>query len=932
VIKDGFQTTRDTRTISMDQHYQPRIVLQPVGNTTVEVIATSMTAVDPTSVQTSSNYDAKRIDTLPVPRTPDGMAALTPGVIANGIGGRIQVRGAQTSGNLYLVDGQNLMDNAYNNLQYPIIEDAIEETQVITGAISAEYGNVDGGVINTITKSGGNEFSGLLRTNLSNDKWNAVRPYQNRNAIVDYLSKDMNFTVGGYVLKDKLWFYLSYFTSTVKTEGNISSSAVPYPQAAIDAGRPNIGRNAAYTNEASSDRLQAKLTYLINQDHYLVGTFNTSSSGNTKRNYSAGDLNALIPQDNSFSFWNLAWRATWSPTFTTEARIGAKTQLYETWKGVAKPDGGPIYNYGYNGVGRGLRYNVGIFSEDGGDARDNMTVNLKGSYFTEWQGTHELDFGLDYYDGYRKSRNEQSPWNNTTTYALNYRYNPTTFLPEAAPYFELCWSSTDASAGQTSVGLYINDKWKVNGNIALQIGLRWDTYSADATDAGSIASASGISPRLGVTYDVLGDQTWLLKGSYCRYNSAVLETITSAVSGSGNPGYTIYMWRGPGGVSTNNYRPLSDVYNVAYYPRTINNVLEFYEPTANVKVNPDMKAPTCDEIQLGATYAFNFDNWGAGYVTLTAVKKTWKNLIDARVGYNGKVNVSQFLPGYNEELYYEYWDNEPDAKRDYKALELSGAYQKSGFQFSGNVTWSTLQGNYEGEGSNTPGSGERIHTMDYWTNPATGKWEQIYDYNLLTPYGYLAAHTPIHIRLTADYTYATKYGFTTLGWRYRFQSGQHYDHYRTWDATLLSPVFRYYYDEDEDDTFPINPAESMGFGDNFTQYDSSVRSPYAFNSTAYHDIALTHDFNMFKLAGYNVRVFGKLLINNVFNHQQLASWNTSMQSYNANKDHDGNATLPAGATSWQTAPWIKGANYGKSEGQGYWGGARSLSLSLGFRF
>jgi hypothetical protein len=133
VMRDGFQTTRDTRAIGMDQHYQPRIVLQPVGNTTVEIIATSSSAVDPTSVQVATNYDAARVDTLPMPRSIFAMTALTPGV-TSGVDD-LQIRGSNGTGNLYLVDGQNLHDNVYNSLAFPIINDSIEETQIITGAI-----------------------------------------------------------------------------------------------------------------------------------------------------------------------------------------------------------------------------------------------------------------------------------------------------------------------------------------------------------------------------------------------------------------------------------------------------------------------------------------------------------------------------------------------------------------------------------------------------------------------------------------------------------------------------------------------------------------------------------------------------------------------------------------------------------------------------
>ena len=77
-----------------------------------------------------------------------------------------------------LVDGQNVMDNVYSGQRVKIIFDAVEETQVLVGAIPAEYGYIEGGVVNTISKTGGNEFSGSIRYDLSNPNWNAVAPTQ----------------------------------------------------------------------------------------------------------------------------------------------------------------------------------------------------------------------------------------------------------------------------------------------------------------------------------------------------------------------------------------------------------------------------------------------------------------------------------------------------------------------------------------------------------------------------------------------------------------------------------------------------------------------------------------------------------------------------------------------------------------------------------
>ena len=58
------------------------------------------------------------------------------------------------------------------------IEDAIQETTVANGGVSAEFGRFSGGVVNIITKSGGNQFSGSFRESLNNDKWRTLTPFE----------------------------------------------------------------------------------------------------------------------------------------------------------------------------------------------------------------------------------------------------------------------------------------------------------------------------------------------------------------------------------------------------------------------------------------------------------------------------------------------------------------------------------------------------------------------------------------------------------------------------------------------------------------------------------------------------------------------------------------------------------------------------------
>jgi hypothetical protein len=586
-------------------------------------------------------------------------------------------------------------------------------------------------------------------------------------------------------------------------------------------------------------------------------------------------------------------------------------------------DQGPISDYNlYGDLGGTYVYNRGRFADDGGDNRDNVTANLKASYFLNWNGLHEIDFGFDYYKGDRQSRSERSPWGNRTIYSQNVKYDNDPGSPRfgdlmVQPYYIVQSISTDASSSQKRYGLYVNDKWVLNSNWAMQIGLRWDSYNASADDVGSIASSSSISPRLGVAYDIFGDQQWIVKASYSKYASAVPEATTGVVSGSGHPGDIGFMWSNYlSDYENRTFYYLEDVYNMNNWQYNANNLLSYSIPTQNVAINPNLKAPTCDEMVLSATYTFDFDDFGKGYITMAGIKKTWNNLIDYRVGWNGKVNCSypDILPGYEQELYLIYWDNEPDAKRDFESLELSGGFEKRGWHIYGNYTWSTLKGNYEGELASGTGTGQGLHKLDRYQDE-DGNWQTVYDFNDLHPYGYLTGHRPASARVAGDYTSVNRYGKTTFGFRYRFTSGTRWSETRSVPASALSGVF-------SKSSPDYNELAAIAFGPNFTEYRDNKRNEYGFEAATYQDIAIAHEFNVVKVAGYNVRTYTKLRLDNIFNHQQRTSWNISYPSVPA-------STSPG---EYKNVPWTKGANWGTSTGSSYWGNGRQVEVALGMRF
>ncbi len=104
------------------------------------------------------------------------------------------------------MNGVVAQDNVRRTSLPVYIEDALQETTVSTSGVSAEFGRFAGGVVNAITKSGGNAFSGTFRTSLANDNWRAVSPFPGETK-ADVVVPTYEYTVGGPVVRDRLWFF-----------------------------------------------------------------------------------------------------------------------------------------------------------------------------------------------------------------------------------------------------------------------------------------------------------------------------------------------------------------------------------------------------------------------------------------------------------------------------------------------------------------------------------------------------------------------------------------------------------------------------------------------------------------------------------------------------------------------------------------------------
>ena len=173
--------------------------------------------IDSTSTALGTSLDIRAIQTLPTARNYSSVVQITPGVSSdanpeNQGQTTISVYGSSGAENVFYIDGVNTTGVEYGFQGKELNFEFIEAVDVKTGGYQAEFGRATGGVINVVTKSGGNEFHGDLFGYLDNDSLqSSPDPIVSTGGTVEgFTRKDYGIGVGGFLKKDKLWFFAAY--------------------------------------------------------------------------------------------------------------------------------------------------------------------------------------------------------------------------------------------------------------------------------------------------------------------------------------------------------------------------------------------------------------------------------------------------------------------------------------------------------------------------------------------------------------------------------------------------------------------------------------------------------------------------------------------------------------------------------------------------
>ncbi|MBA3886241.1 MAG: TonB-dependent receptor [Acidobacteria bacterium] len=861
---------------------------------TETVTVTSELPTMVTSVTGGANYRIEEIDTLATPRTVQGIANLAPGLTDNTPNaGQLTISGSFAFDNQFLVDGVDVADNLFGTANNLFIEDAIEEVQVLTSGISAEFGRFSGGVVNAVTKSGGNTFSGTFRDSVYKPEWTVRTPFerdrdQEREGDLQHVYE---WTVGGPILRDRLWF----FHAGRRQEATTPS---PFPQTGI-----------AFDRTSKNDRLEFKGTATPIQNQTFTGTYLRNQTTQTQPTFSfsidpSTVVNRTLPNDLVVG----AWRGVINNQVFATAQVSRRTFGFRDSGGTSTTiTDSPFLSRSFLPGVVFAHYNAPYFDSTDPENRNNRQIAGSLSYFltTNSLGSHDIKGGYENFNTTRTGGNSQTATDFVfqTDYVvsggspvLDANNKPIPVFVPGQSRIQNWIATRGAQIDITTQSFYLHDRWVASNRLTLDLGVRYERVRSEATGGIIGIDTDTIVPRLGATWDVLGDGRQTVQATFARYSGKYSETQAARNTNVGVPNLLLYEYTGPAGQGLG-FAPAFDLGNYR--------VIGGSFPLENIFLADGLSSAVSDEM----TFSYGRQIGTRGAVKATYQRRSMSNFIETFTNdpsAAGKVQVIQNGIDFGS-FDRTVNDNTDDLRRDYQAIILQSNYRMTN-RWSVNAHW-TVQlendGTLEGEGTNTPGAASIF-----------GTYPEIYPagYARVIPDGRLDDFQQHKVR--AWTTYAWDFGRlgtadTSILWRY--------DSARTYSLTATVP------------TSAIQRARDPGYArppQSQTLFFAE-RGSEEFEPSSLFDVSVTYQIPVFR----TLRPWVKFDLFNVFNDQSLVGFNTALTANNAGPvDADG---LPL--------DFNRGANFGTATAISHFPRtaanpsgdalfARTFLMSFGLRF
>jgi len=405
--------------------------------------------------------------------------------------------------NQWQIDGQSLLTYVGDGRAWSFPDiDIIEEAKVSGSGANAEYGDFTGAMLNLVTKSGGNRFDGLISASYSPFSWNQEN-FDPADPLYSMYGTpprknffDFHAGLGGPIIKDKLWFYISGGTMRQETE--------------IEASEPG---SVLGTETQQIPKAFAKLTFQIDESNRLAAFVeydywnmkNYGLSVNRPAEATGEQMGPALPMGINFLH-------TFTENTFTEIKLGYYDEYWEQ-----RPNQGRDVPQRYDWLTGMYSGNSSWWSENG---TNQFTAAAILTHHAEdfIKGSHDFKVGVEYMRG---KDNMKMGYSGGYTYTDNYYYS---WIYYDYRYVTLAYSyGYDIRSNGWKVSAFAQDSWTVGSRLTINPGLRWSRqrgYLPNLQEEAFFKPRNYLDPRIGLTFDIFGDHTTALKAHYGRFHES----------------------------------------------------------------------------------------------------------------------------------------------------------------------------------------------------------------------------------------------------------------------------------------------------------------------------------------------------------------------------------------------------------------------------
>ena len=558
LLKDGAVVS--TRAITVTPGGGSEVDFGAAGATelaTVTVSASALPSIDVKSVASSYTIGAAELKRLPLGQNAESIALLSPGVVSGSsyFGNIVTVAGAGATENAYYVNGYNTTElYSYTGSAYQLPYNTIAQQETIIGGYDAKFGRSDGGVINQVGQRGTNEWHAggqalweprSLGADPDNWKYPNVELQPGDKFVSDHEPGDLyryrqdnkqwvtrySAYVGGPLIEDKLFFYVAA-EQTERARTNVS---------VVDTG--NVSDEKYH-----STNWYGKIDWNIDENNIFEftqlsqtekGGFGATGYGSTYAYDSETNTRGEFLGDNSFKDYDNTTRIFHYTGYLSDAATLSVLYGYTDVENpilVPNPSLQPFIS------GSGSQ-NPAL--NGGAPIRNNQTVATIGSPNSTTRSKAlraDLEYQLDDHllqvgiDNLKYSASEQGRVRSGPGYIWIYGVSsdPTEAIndtlgvgaPGSNYYVQRDIFSTITGMGAKQQAWYVQDQWQVTSNFLLKLGVRNDEFTNTNGDGQKFVNEKNQwEPRVGFSWDVMGDSSLKVYGNVGRYYLALPQSV-----------------------------------------------------------------------------------------------------------------------------------------------------------------------------------------------------------------------------------------------------------------------------------------------------------------------------------------------------------------------------------------------------------------------